>query len=324
MNCREFKEMMDSYISDELLVETNHDVLRHLEHCPSCREALKAQRLLRSRLRSAVRRAPDAQVNPAFAARLRASLREHSGRSGWREKFAAYNIFVKGRTAFTAVALAGLIVVFGLGAFWLKFQTTSLDKTAVAENQSSNSSSAANNSPADAPFSQSPVAQAVQIAWREIIHSAVGDHRDCALEFKLEEKPITLAEASKKYGKYNENLNRVIIEPLREVFPANSSGEIKLLAAHSCLFRGRRFAHVVLRRRSQTISVLVTDADLPNGAGEEIITETSGNLQIAGFRTKRHAVFVVSDLPAAENLFVAQTIVAPVRQHLKLSETNSI
>ena len=41
-DCRQIRELMDSYISGELTVESNHDVLRHLERCESCRAELAA------------------------------------------------------------------------------------------------------------------------------------------------------------------------------------------------------------------------------------------------------------------------------------------
>ena len=35
-DCDKTRKYLDSYISNELLVETNHEVLRHLESCPAC------------------------------------------------------------------------------------------------------------------------------------------------------------------------------------------------------------------------------------------------------------------------------------------------
>ena len=49
MYCKEFKGIMDSYISDELLIETNHEVLRHLENCSDCRDELAERRNLKLR-----------------------------------------------------------------------------------------------------------------------------------------------------------------------------------------------------------------------------------------------------------------------------------
>lgn len=74
MNCRELDEIADSYLSDELSVETNHDLLSHLEGCSGCRAALNQRRELRMKLRSAVR--ANSRIDPAFAAGIQSKLKE--------------------------------------------------------------------------------------------------------------------------------------------------------------------------------------------------------------------------------------------------------
>lgn len=73
MNCHNFKEVLDSYLSDELAVESNHAVLRHAELCPDCRREMAARRNLRQTLRGAV---SATAASPDFKNRLRARLRE--------------------------------------------------------------------------------------------------------------------------------------------------------------------------------------------------------------------------------------------------------
>ena len=76
MTCRDVREVADSFLCDELLTETNHDILQHLDACPSCRAEVEARRRLRGALRTAFERAPDLQPSVDFAERLRAQLRE--------------------------------------------------------------------------------------------------------------------------------------------------------------------------------------------------------------------------------------------------------
>lgn len=78
MNCKEFRGIADTYLSDELLVETNHDVHSHLEHCRECRGELASRRDVRSRLRSAIIADEKTKIDPMFANRLRISLKEES------------------------------------------------------------------------------------------------------------------------------------------------------------------------------------------------------------------------------------------------------
>ncbi|NOT46289.1 MAG: hypothetical protein HOP17_00870 [Acidobacteria bacterium] len=110
MNCREFEEIADSYLSGELLVETNHELLRHLEACADCRTDLAERRELRSRLQTAVKQS--AVIDPAFAARLRSEIREQAG-SSVRWSF----VPALGFAGVVIAALIGSAVYFQSGIF---------------------------------------------------------------------------------------------------------------------------------------------------------------------------------------------------------------
>ena len=53
MQCREVRDLLDSFLGQELLVETNHELMRHLEGCPDCRAELDSRRQLRTALQRA-------------------------------------------------------------------------------------------------------------------------------------------------------------------------------------------------------------------------------------------------------------------------------
>src|SRR5688572_16386699 len=76
MQCREFREVADSYLSDELLVETNHDMITHLEACADCRRELGARRELRATLRTAFTKAEELRIDDRFSERLGRRLHE--------------------------------------------------------------------------------------------------------------------------------------------------------------------------------------------------------------------------------------------------------
>jgi anti-sigma factor RsiW len=75
MQCRDLRELADSFLSEQLLVETNHELLRHLETCPDCRADIAGRRVMRDGLRAAFGRAEDLRPRPEFGAELRAKLR---------------------------------------------------------------------------------------------------------------------------------------------------------------------------------------------------------------------------------------------------------
>jgi hypothetical protein len=312
MRCQEFKEMMDSYLAGELLVETNHEVLRHLENCPACRNELAAQRELLAQMRLAVKEVPEMQLNHAFAVKLRNDLRETALRPSVWEKLKSGGF--SGSKFFAATA-ACLLLMTLFGVVWF-IQSPPTENIAVSGENRTNQSAELSRP------TESPVTQAVQIAWRELTHSAIGDHKNCALHFRLLEEPIPLKEAAEKYGKFNRDLDKTVIAALSETFDEKQTGktidQISLYEAHSCVFRGKRFAHIILLYRNRRISVLVTEANLPGACDEEIKSEAvAGGMLVARFRTAHHAVFVVSDLTATENVTVAQKLSPAVRRHIE-------
>ncbi|CAN5416635.1 hypothetical protein BH10ACI1_BH10ACI1_22990 [soil metagenome] len=297
MNCKDFKEIADSYLSNELLVETNHEVLRHLENCANCRRELAARRELRTVLREAVRNASISQINPSFAFKLRRELRENALRKNRTWSFTGT------RVAFASIFVI-LILAVAFGLIWRKspIQSANLKPNDTIPTNTNTDKESLN------------VRQAV---FATIRNDAIDDHKYCALNFSLKEKPISLEEAAEKYGKVNKDFDQAVIKPLREVF----GDKAKFLEAHSCVVNGRRFAHVVIKYQDRVVSVLLTKRDDGNETNESdaILCQSADGLQTACFESGKYSVFVVSDLPESENLLVARTISSSVKNHIKQS-----
>jgi hypothetical protein len=142
---------------------------------------------------------------------------------------------------------------------------------------------------------------------------AAGDHRDCALHFALDEPPISLDEAARLYDAAFARLLDVVAgsEPVR-------TGAAEVLAGHSCVFRGRRFAHIVLRHRDRVVSVLVTSTDgriVGRSEGPVIRCPPDNGLHLACFDVRTRAVFVVSDLPDSDNFALAQSLAPAIQAY---------
>lgn len=270
MQCCDFQELADSYLSDELLVETNHDLIRHLQTCADCRRELAARRKLCSKLRSGFESELDLQMSEEFAGSLTAQLRDVALSRG---RLSA--------TKYVAIA-ASLLIVTALG-FIVVQQRWRLQTSAV------------------------------------LTASVVGDHQDCALNHRLDEKPIDLDEAGRKYDRAYINLVSAVMSEGQ--LPAG----VELVDAHSCIFKGRRFGHVILKYRGQLVSVLVTnieswDQDGSTGVKEAIADAQLDGFQLAHFETIQHAVYVVSGLSETENLSIAQAIEPSVSRHIRDAE----
>ena len=80
-DCEKFHGYLDAYLSNELLVETTHEVLKHLEHCPNCKQGLAS----RQQVKVTLRRAMHARQAPlGLETKLRARLREQpASRVSW-------------------------------------------------------------------------------------------------------------------------------------------------------------------------------------------------------------------------------------------------
>ena len=53
-HCKRIRSYLDSYLNNELMVETNHEVLRHLEACDECSRSLEDRSRLKAQLKRAV------------------------------------------------------------------------------------------------------------------------------------------------------------------------------------------------------------------------------------------------------------------------------
>ena len=150
-----------------------------------------------------------------------------------------------------------------------------------------------------------------------LLHAAVGDHRFCALTFKLAEHPISLEEAAGRYGAFNQRLGNA--EPTSATL---SGGPLRIVERHSCVFDGQRFAHLVLRYKNETVSLLVAENGQPGTAlsnrapAIDMTLPATDGFHVASFRGSRHIVFVVSSLSDSDVREVAQAMAGPVSQAL--------
>lgn len=285
MKCLDFREIVDSYLSDELLTETNHEVLRHLEACPDCRSEIQDRRVLRDKLKSAVKNSEIFQMRDEFYQQLRADLRQSSKTAARPRLFSQIN-----KSSWMAIA-ACLIVAFGL-SFWF------LQNRGV------------NSSPTDsAGFSNA----AKQISLKSL---ALGDHQNCAVKFNLAEDPIDIDLASAEYA----DLRQIVLNPLQ-----NAAEEYKFDESHTCKFEGRDFTHIVFLHRGKKVSILLTDLqNTGNLKNDEMIKTSADGYQIARFDVKNRAVFVVSDLSEQENSSTAELLESSARHRFSVAARKNL
>lgn len=286
MKCQDFHEIIDSYLCDELLTETNHEVLRHLEACAACRGVIESRRILRTQLKSAVKNSPQFQMRDVFYNRLCAQLKQSANTSE-----SPKNVFWMNRNSWMAMA-ASIIFAVGLG-FWI-FQSQP-EQISSTENNLINNEKVQNAVLAD---------------------FAVGDHQNCAVKYNLADEPVEIDLASAEYA----DLRQAVLTPLE-----NAAEKYDFLESHTCKFAGHNFTHIVFRHHDKTVSVLLTDLqNYPMLKNSEIAKITANGYQVARFDVKDKAVFVVSDLPEQENLATAKILETPMKRQFSAKEQTQL
>jgi hypothetical protein len=144
-----------------------------------------------------------------------------------------------------------------------------------------------------------------------LAYAAVGDHRNCAVKFRLAERPISLDDAARQYG--------ALYAVMRELPPAEvptPSGPARVLERHACVYGGRRFAHLVLDYRGQQVSLLVTAAggraEPPPSGSPELTSARIDDLPVVSFRSSSYEVFLTGDLAPGDLMALADALDGPL------------
>ena len=237
LDCQQIRELMDSYLSEELSVETNHGVLRHVADCRDCAAELKR----RQRLRALLSETLDLPVN-ADHVRVRIVHAVDRERSWQRVA----------RLGAVAATLVAAVAVWYWGGRRVD---------AAAYNDSAE------------------------------------DHVACALTYP------TGTEYDANRAAQN------LAPPFEHIVDAvgQSHGVYHVIDAHMCPYKGRNYAHVVIRGDGQTLSLFAERAErgaLPDtpttvlaGDALDVHATTQLGYRISAVATRDHRLFLVSERP---------------------------
>ena len=105
-------------------------------------------------------------------------------------------------------------------------------------------------------------------------------------------------------------------------------GDLQIVMAHRCSYHGRKFVHLALRNDSKLLSMVIslkregesfTKENLPPVLSESGIPMYQTGVQrfeIAGFESRNHLVFIVSDLPGRKNLEILTALAPSIKDLL--------
>ena len=250
------------------MVETNHQVNHHLEHCSECRADFASRRALRQRVNAAGRNAVDFQINPVFNNKLEFRLKDEAMRSSvWSNLWKSPKVLVP--------AMAVLVLAFGFGIFYLN-------------------SDGDNGLTANSSFIK---------GLAEIAHFAAGNHKECALEklgmweeMSKSDYPEKAAYTEKILAplkaKYSENVEMLSVHDC--VYHGKQF-------THVVIRNGSNIVSVFFDKSD----VLSSPGD---SRISPITSEVEDGLQVASFANRSQAIFIVSDLPETENFNIARTL----------------
>jgi hypothetical protein len=281
MECRKFKDSIDSYLCSELLVETNLEMLRHAEHCPACRTELNGRRQLRLQMQ---RIGTQQNMSEAGHERLRMRLREegalNSGKLDW------LNWFRRPMTSRFLLTTTASLLCLVFMAWYFNRKTVPLVSAATL----------------------SPL----------VVKQAVEEHELCAHFYATSPEPAGMAPSAVEYDAAYAGLDR--IAKMRaaglQLHAAHKCSLVGRNFAHLLFSRDTDLiSFLVTERDAEAMLAGKVPNDDGQGAGLEQIVQAG--CAIHAYQSPRHIVLTVSKLSAAENKKLAEEVASPLSVHLR-------
>ncbi len=275
MNCEKTQRFLDSYVSNELLIETNHEMLRHLEECPAC--AAEAEQL--SRLKAGVKAAVERQAVPAgLEARVRRRLEPRRTLFGWWSA-----------GVLAAAAAAGLFV-----AVWLGYPRASL--SALADR------------PAQAAFIEK-----VGIHLEEPLRVGLRDHVHCSVFRLYPQNPPSAGQMVRDLGPQFQALLPLFEAAAPAGYRCVMAHHCSYAGrkyVHLTLRKGSDVLSLVIARKQPGESMAgMSPSRVVSGI--PVYEATAERFRVAAFETETYMAYVISDMSPTANLGMAAAL-APV------------
>jgi anti-sigma factor (TIGR02949 family) len=282
--CKKIRAYLDSYINDELLVETNHEVIKHLEQCPECADELDARVRVKKMLQSSVRR--DA-APLALRERIQKEIRRRPAYGFPRWALAA--------------AAAVVLIVAGWSVMQLVRKPAAPSEVSIA--------------------TAHPNAEILRIGLSDHVHCVL-DSGFANRRFSLEEMTerfgadfIELVPALRERlaaGYEITVAHRCYVKgrEFKHIILKNGDKVFSLIITRK---NGEAFAH------NDLMEVLAA-GDVPVYGTQLIDEARRQQLEVAGFESRDYLAFVVSSAPRQENLEIASTLAPVVRGFLAKRE----
>ncbi|MEK6302608.1 MAG: zf-HC2 domain-containing protein [Acidobacteriota bacterium] len=286
--CKRIRVYLDSYVNNELMVETTHEVLRHLDNCKDCAAELEAKTRIKSVLQKAVQRdgAPS-----ALQGRIQREIRK-AGDPWWSP-----------RTHVTqwALAAASALVLFVGGWSVLHSSSSKRPQPRAAES----------------------ALLRPEIPNAGLLNIGLADHIKCAVVHGEQDRRLTPEQMSERIGADYAQLVEIVKEKAAgfEIVVAHRCHLETREFVHLILRNQERVCSLVITKKNGDSfpaddAAAIEQAATAEAASVATYRARTRDYEVTGFETRDFLGFVVSNLSASENRMLASSLAPAVRDFL--------
>jgi hypothetical protein len=120
-------------------------------------------------------------------------------------------------------------------------------------------------------------------------------------------------------------------EGLLPVMQKNLPSSFRIVLAHQCNYRGRRYIHLAASDGRHLMSLLITNREqgeafegdlraIANESDNAVFTSSAQRFGISGFETARHLIYLVSDVDPDQNLATFRAMVPEIARTIRTRE----
>jgi hypothetical protein len=285
-SCDKYRRSFDAYLDNELLVETNQDVLQHLNSCTECARILEGRARTKQLVRDAVTKE---EAPPELVTALRSRLRSE------RPSFFAFNA-VRWTMAAAAVLLLAIV---GVGSLqWVRTGQ-------LGDNDG--------------------VFPTLTVRVRELLRVGLNDHVHCAVLLQRWKQFVSFDEMKASTGPRSLGPEFIDLVPAVEAklgpeykliqghrCVTNDRRYVHLILTGK---NGAIVSLVITEKNKESFSQSDAVA-VVRSSGIPIYRDRQGILEVAGFESDKYFAYVVSNLDRTQNLNVASVMAPIVYNHL--------
>ena len=274
--CKRIRTHLDHYLSSELSVETNHEVMKHLEACAACSQDLETRMRVKNLLRRAVQ---SDSAPPALRQRIEGRIRASESSFSF--------LSFSPRWALAAAAVA--VVILG-SVMAVRWRTNRLYDDAGA---------------------QAAYIRAVGARLPRIQTVGLADHLHCAVFRRFPQEYPAEAVAAQQLGPQFVQLVSIVKERMPgeyRVVMAHRCSYAGRHYVHFVLKSDSNLLSLVITEKQPGESFSRMEASSGSEVSVPVYEVAAKRFEVAGFESQGYLAFIVSDLDGKNNLQIAENL----------------